>query len=331
MTTTQKNNSNSILHDKTRMCIFPIPKNRQELWDFYKMQRTVGWEAEEISFAKDVQHFKTLTSQEQWFVEHIMAFFAIGDGYVIENLIGNFTQEFDCTEIQYNYGWQAQIEQVHAETYAKQIDAIITDPKRKAELFAKFHQLPAIKKKTDWITQWMDGKQSIGERLVAFAAVEGILFSGSFCAIYWLKERGLMPGLSQANDLISRDEGLHTDLACLINKYLNKDERADTQTVHKIIKSAVETEKSFICDALPCSLIGMNSKLMSNYIEFVADRLCVQLGHPKPYFTANPFTFMIRISLSSKKNFFELTPTEYGKAGVGFTEEETTIGFDAAF
>ena len=312
------------------MCVFPIPKNRQRLWDFYKLQRTVGWEAEEISFVKDVQHFKEeLNNNEQYFVENILAFFALGDGFVIENLNGNFTQEFNSTEIQYNYGWQTQIEQVHAETYAKQIDAIITDPIRKAELFAG--HLPAIKKKTSWIEKWMDSSKSIGDRLVAFAAVEGILFSGSFCAIYWLKERGIMPGLSQANMLIARDEGLHTDLACLINTYLNKNERATTETVHKIITSAVETEKSFICDALPCSLIGMNSKLMGTYIEFVADRLCVQLGHPKPYFSSNPFPFMERMALISKSNFFELTPTEYGKAGVGFTEKETEIDFDADF
>jgi ribonucleotide reductase beta subunit family protein with ferritin-like domain len=322
----------SILNDKTRMCLFPIQSNRQEIWEFYKLQQSVFWSAEETRFIIDREHYKNkLNDKERYFIKNILAYFAVGDGYVIANLMENFTSEFNSTEVIYNYNFQTMIEQVHAEVYAKTIDALIEDSGEKSKCFAVNGEMPAIKRKTEWIKQWMDTSKSIGERLIAFAAVEGVLFSGSFCSIFWLKERGLMPGLAHANALISRDEGLHTDFACMLNRYLAPTERAGTETVHQIIKSAVAMEKQFIIDALPCSLIGMNSCLMGQYIEFVADRLCLQLGHDKIYHSKNPFPFMERMSIDAKVNFFERDVAEYAKAGVGLTDQECEISFTDDF
>ena len=321
----------SVTQDQTRKCLLPIPANRKELWKFYKLQLSLFWVAEETTFTTDIEDYRRMSPQEQHFVKNILCYFAVGDGYIIENLMEKFTSEFTSLEVVYNYNAQTLIEQVHAEVYAKIIDAIVTDPTEKSKCFAETSELPIVKMKTNWIANWMNSSRPIGERLIAFAAVEGILFSGSFCAIYWLKEKGIMPGLAHANDLIARDEGMHTDLAVLINEHLSSDERASTKIVHEIIKSAVEVEKAFIVDSLPCSMIGMNCKLMSTYIEFVADRLSVQLGHGKIYEATNPFTFMELQSVSKKSNFFEREVAEYSKANAGLAADAAEIVFDGDF
>lgn len=323
----------SILRDKSRLCVLPIPPKNMPFWDFYKKQRACGWEPEEVILTEDTVHWQTrLTKNEQHFIERVLAFFAVSDGIVLENLIGQFSAEVPALEVQYNYIYQAQIEQVHAEVYARFIDAFIEDDAKKNRLFDATTSMPCVARKGDWARKWMDKEcASFGVRLVAFAAVEGILFSGSFCAIYWLKERGLMPGLSHANELIARDEGMHTDFAVLINKHLAPSERATEKQAHEVIGEAVQVEKGFIIEALPASLIGMNNKLMSEYIEFVADRLLLQLGHAPLFNASNPFDFMERISLRSKQNFFEKQVANYGKAFVGQTDEDCIFDIGCTF
>lgn len=325
--------SRSILRDESRLCVLPIPKKNIPFWDFYKRQRSCGWEPEEVTLTEDaIQWQERLTKNEKHFIERILAFFAVSDGIVLENLIGQFSSEVRALEVQYNYIYQAQIEQVHAEVYARFIDAFIETDEKKHELFRATTSLPCVARKSEWARKWMNPEiAKFGVRLVAFAAVEGILFSGSFCAIYWLKERGLMPGLSHANELIARDEGMHTDFAVLLNEHLAPSEQATQEQAYAVIREAVAVEKSFIIDALPASLIGMNNKLMGQYIEFVADRLLVQLGHSVMFRTTNPFDFMERISMRSKKNFFEGKVADYGKAFVGQTDADCEFGIDSAF
>ena len=297
-----------LTENPNRYVMFPISDN--EIWSHYKKMMDCFWRAEEIDLSKDLKHWKTLNKDEQHFIKHVLAFFAGSDGIVLENLGQRFLSEVQLPEARATYGFQLMMENVHSETYSLLIDTYIKEEAEKTKLFKAIENFPCIKKKADWAIKWIqDNRSSFGTRLVAFAAVEGIFFSGSFCSIYWLKKRGLMPGLTFSNELISRDEGMHTDFAvCLFNKLLKKPKRAK---VVEIIKEAVAIEKEFICEALPCKLIGMNQKLMSQYIEFVADRLVVQLGFSKIYKVNNPFDFMEMISLEGKTNFFEKRVGDY--------------------
>ena len=299
--------------NKDRFVIFPIQHN--DIWQFYKKHEASFWTAEEIDLSADLVDWdKKLTDDERYFIKHVLAFFAASDGIVNENLAENFLHEVQYTEARFFYGFQIAIENIHSETYSLLIDTYIKDPIEKDKLFHAIDTLDCVKKKAEWALKWID-KGGFAERLVAFAAVEGIFFSGSFCSIFWLKKRGLMPGLTFSNELISRDEGLHCDFACLLyTKHLIN--KLPKKTVEKIITDAVEIEKEFVSDALPVNLIGMNAKLMQQYIEFVADRLLVELGNEKVYNATNPFDFMEMISLQGKTNFFEKRVGEYQKAGV---------------
>jgi ribonucleoside-diphosphate reductase subunit M2 len=287
-----------------------FPLQDHDIWSLYKKMFDCMWRAEEIDLSKDLVHWKTLNSNEQHFIKMILAFFAASDGIVLENLGMRFLSEVQLPEARAAYGFQLMMENVHSETYSLLIDTYIKDSTEKKKLFEALDNFACIKKKADWAIKWINDKRSsFAARLVAFAAVEGIFFSGAFCSIYWLKKRGLMPGLTFSNELISRDEGMHTDLAVMLFNKLNK--KLNKQKIKEIIKEAVAIEKEFICEALPCKLIGMNSKLMSQYIEFVADRLLTQLGCTKEYKSANPFDFMEMISLEGKTNFFEKRVGDY--------------------
>jgi len=287
--------------NKNRFVLFPIEHN--DIWSFYKKAEASFWTAEEIDLSQDLSDWENrLTDNEKHFIKHVLAFFAASDGIVNENLAENFLSEVQYTEAKFFYGFQVAIENIHSETYSLLIDTYIKDSKEKAGLFNAIDTLECVRKKADWALRWIE-KGSFAERLVAFAAVEGIFFSGSFCSIFWLKKRGLMPGLAFSNELISRDEGLHCDFACLLyTKHLVN--RLPKEQVIEIIKDAVEIEKEFILEALPVKLIGMNSDLMSQYIEFVADRLLLELGADKVYNVSNPFDFMDMISIEGKTNFF---------------------------
>lgn len=296
-----------------RFVLFPIVHD--DIWKFYKKAEASFWTAEEIDLAQDlVDWSEKLNDDERHFIKHVLAFFAASDGIVNENLAENFLSEVQYTEAKFFYGFQVTIENIHSETYSLLIDTYIQDSKEKDYLFHAIDNIPCVKKKADWALRWID-EGSFAERLIAFAAVEGIFFSGSFCSIFWLKKRGLMPGLSFSNELISRDEGLHCDFACLLYNHhlVNK---LSKETVTKIITDAVEIEKEFVTDAIPVKLIGMNADLMKQYIEFVADRLLAELGCSKVYNSANPFDFMDMISIQGKTNFFEKRVAEYQKAGV---------------
>lgn len=299
--------------NKDRFVLFPI--QHHDIWEFYKKAEASFWTAEEIDLQADLQDWnEKLNDDERHFVKHVLAFFAASDGIVNENLAENFLSEVQYTEAKFFYGFQVAIENIHSETYSLLIDTYIKDSKEKDYLFHAIDNLPPVKKKAEWALRWID-QGSFAERLVAFAAVEGIFFSGSFCSIFWLKKRGLMPGLSFSNELISRDEGLHCDFACLLyTKHLVN--QMPKEKIQKIIVNAVEIEKEFILEALPVRLIGMNSELMGQYIEFVADRLLVELGNEKVYGASNPFDFMEMISMQGKTNFFEKRVGEYQKAGV---------------
>jgi len=291
--------------------LFPIRPSEQHLYDMYKKSVASFWTPEEISFVKDAEDWAKLTDNEIHFITHVLAFFAGSDGIVMENLVRRFQGEVDSQVVKLFYSFQNAMEGIHSETYSLLIDTYVKNEEEKAKLFNAISTIPCIGKKADWALQWMNSEQSFGTRLVAFACVEGIFFSGAFCAIFWLKKRGLLPGLTFSNELISRDEGLHTQFAvALFHTLPNKPEPI---WIEKIITGAVKLEKEFICEALPCSLIGMNSKMMSQYIEFVADRLAVQLGLNKLYNTANPFDFMELISLEGKANFFEKKVSEYSR------------------
>ena len=303
-----------ILQENTnRFVLFPIQHN--DIWSFYKKAEASFWTAEEIDLSSDLIDWDSkLNDDERHFIKHVLAFFAASDGIVNENLAQNFLSEVQYTEAKFFYGFQLAAENIHSETYSLLIDTYIKDTAEKTHLFNAIETLDCVKKKADWALRWID-KGSFAERLVAFAAVEGIFFSGSFCSIFWLKKRGLMPGLSFSNELISRDEGLHCDFACLLyTKHLV--EKLPKEMVMEIIIDAVAIEKEFVTDSLPVKLIGMNSDLMGQYIEFVADRLLVELGNPRVFNTANPFDFMEMISLQGKANFFEKRVGEYQKAGV---------------
>lgn len=299
--------------NNNRFVLFPI--QHDDIWAFYKRAEASFWTAEEIDLAQDLVDWENkLNNDEKHFIKHILAFFAASDGIVNENLAENFLSEVQYTEAKFFYGFQVAIENIHSETYSLLIDTYIKDTSEKNYLFNAIDTLDCVRKKADWALRWIENG-SFAQRLVAFAAVEGIFFSGSFCSIFWLKKRGLMPGLSFSNELISRDEGLHCDFACLLynNHVFNK---LSKDEIKQIITDAVEIEKEFILDALPVKLIGMNSDLMSQYIEFVADRLLNELGNEKIYNTANPFDFMDMISIQGKTNFFEKRVGEYQKAGV---------------
>lgn len=295
----------------------------------YKQAEASFWTAEEIDLSPDLADWEKLNDNERHFIKHVLAFFAASDGIVNENLAEQFLSEVQVPEARCFYGFQIAIENIHSETYSLLIDTYIKDTKEKDYLFNALENVPCVKKKADWALKWINNNDSFAARLIAFAAVEGIFFSGSFCSIFWLKKRGLMPGLTFSNELISRDEGLHCDFACLLYSMLNN--KLEEYEVRGIITDAVAIEKEFIMDALPVSLIGMNGKLMAEYIEFVADRLLVTLGYSKAYGTSNPFPWMDMISLQGKTNFFEKRVAEYQKAGVMSNKEDQVFTLDEDF
>jgi len=309
-----------------RFTMFPI--RHDDMWKMYKMAVASFWTAEEIDLQDDLKHWNTLTDDEKHFVTHVLAFFSSSDGIVMENLAARFLTDVDVPEARAFYSFQMFIETVHSEVYAQLLDTFVKDEDERARLFGAIETIPCIRAKATWAMRWIGSESTFGERLVAFACVEGIFFSGSFCAIYWLKKRGLMPGLSFSNELISRDEGLHRDFACLLHNRLGElgHDAPDESRVLEIVREAVEIEKSFVCDALPVRLIGMNDELMKQYIEFVADHLLSQLGVKKLYETTNPFEWMELISLQGKTNFFEKRVGEYQKNGVMSTLEASAAG-----
>ena len=312
-----------------RHVIFPI--EHADIWAKYKQHMSVFWIPEEIDLSKDVAHWKEkLNDNERHFIKHILGFFAGSDGIVMENLAMRFTREIGIPEAKFFYACQNLMETVHSETYSLLIDTYIENKQEKYDLLHAIQTIPCVQKKAEWALQWIDSKEAtFATRLLAFAVIEGIFFSGAFCSIYWLKSRGIMPGLTTSNELIARDEGLHTEFACLLySKLVTKLSKTDA---HKIIREAVKIEKQFITKALPCELIGMNGKLMAEYIEFVADRLTVQLGYPKIYHAKNPFDFMERISLEAKDNFFEKRVTTYAKANTNGKADEKKFAMDADF
>lgn len=296
-----------------RFVVFPI--KFPDVWQFYKKAEASFWTAEEIDLSKDIAHWEKLKDDERHFISHVLAFFAASDGIVNENLVERFSQEVQITEARCFYGFQIAMENVHSETYSLLIDTLIKDPVERDYLFNAIETMPAVKRKADWALRWInDQNATFAERVIAFAAVEGIFFSGSFASIFWLKKRGVMPGLTFSNELISRDEGLHCDFACLMYKHLVH--KPSQETIHDIIKDAVNIEVEFLTDALPVSLIGMNKNLMKQYIQFVADRLLLELQCDKVWNVSNPFDFMENLSLEGKSNFFEKRVAEYQKLGV---------------
>jgi ribonucleoside-diphosphate reductase beta chain len=310
-----------------RFVVFPI--QHHDLWEFYKKSEASFWTAEEIDLAADLVDWRSrLNDDERHFVKHVLAFFAASDGIVNENLAENFVKEVQYPEAKFFYGFQIMMENIHSETYSLLIDTYITDPEEKMHLFRAVDTIPAVAKKAEWALRWIKNS-TFQERLIAFAAVEGIFFSGSFCSIFWLKKRGLMPGLSFSNELISRDEGSHTDFAVHLhnNHVVNK---VSEERIKEIILSALEIEKEFIIDALPVKLIGMNSDLMKQYLEFVSDRLLSDLGCAKVFNSTNPFDFMVNIALNGKTNFFEKRVGEYQKAGVK-SGGDTAFSLDTDF
>lgn len=313
--------------NKDRFVILPI--NYPRIWEMYKKHEASFWTAEEIDLSDDLKHWENLNDGERHFISHVLAFFAASDGIVNENLAVNFMSEVQVPEARCFYGFQIMMENIHSETYALLIDTYIKDPVEKDRLFHAIDTVPAVKKKAEWALRWIENG-TFAERLVAFAAVEGIFFSGSFCSIFWMKKRGLMPGLTFSNELISRDEGLHCEFACLLYSMLNQ--KLSKQEATQIITDAVEIEREFVTDALPVNLIGMNAKLMSQYIEFVADRWLVELGYDKVYNAINPFDFMEMISLQGKTNFFEKRVGDYQKSGVlNATTETKAFSLDEDF
>jgi ribonucleoside-diphosphate reductase beta chain len=315
--------------NKDRFVIFPI--KHQDIWEWYKKQEACIWTAEEIDLHTDLNDWNNkLNADEKYFIKHILAFFAASDGIVNENLAENFVSEVQYPEAKFFYGFQLMMENIHSETYSLLIDTYVKDEAEKDELFHAIDNFPAIREKADWALKWIQS-DSFAERLIAFAAVEGIFFSGSFCSIFWLKKRGLMPGLTFSNELISRDEGMHCDFAVHLHNHhlVNKVPKA---RITEIITNALDIERKFITESLPASLIGMNATLMTQYLEFVTDRLLVELGCDRVYNSSNPFDFMDMISLQGKTNFFEKRVAEYQKAGVMNSDSEASkISFDADF
>ena len=314
-----------LVPDDNRFVMFPIKHN--DIWEMYKKQIDCFWRAEEIDLSKDLTNWESLNADERHFISMILAFFAASDGIVLENLASRFMSEIQVSEARAFYGFQIAMENVHSETYSLLIETYIKDKDEKSRLFNAIEHFPCIKKKSDWAQKWIhDNRSSFATRLVAFACVEGIFFSGAFCSIYWLKKRGLMPGLTFSNELISRDEALHCEFAILLYSKLLK--KVDKARIHELIKEAVDIETEFICDALPCRLIGMNSEMMTQYIQFVADRLCVQLGYKKIYNVSNPFDFMELISLESKTSFFERRSDAYALANKTGVNEAFSLNED---
>jgi len=312
-----------------RFVIFPI--QHDDIWEWYKKMQACIWTAEEIDLHQDLNDWNNkLSDDERYFIKHVLAFFAASDGIVNENLAENFVNEVQYSEAKFFYGFQIMMENIHSETYSLLIDTYVKDNEEKDKLFRAIEVFPAIKKKADWALQWIES-DSFAERLIAFAAVEGIFFSGSFCSIFWLKKRGLLPGLTFSNELISRDEGMHCDFAVHLHNHhlINK---VPKERIRAIIVDALNIEREFVTESLPVSLIGMNANLMTQYLEFVTDRLLVELECEKEYNTANPFDFMDMISLQGKTNFFEKRVGDYQKAGVMETDKENSkISFDAEF
>lgn len=316
-----------LLPSNDRFVLFPI--EHKDIWEAYKQHLAMFWTAEELDLADDLKDWENLNENEKHFLKHVLAFFAASDGIVNENLAVNFSNEVQWPEARCFYGFQIMIENIHAETYSLLIDTYIKDEAEKNHLFKAMETIPSVMKKAEWALKWTDkDKASFAERLIAFAAVEGIHFSGSFCAIYWLKQRGIMKGLTFSNELISRDEGLHRDFACLLHSKLN--EQVPEPVALDIITEAVEIEKDFVTNALPVSLLGMNANKMCEYIEFVADHLLTSLGYATHYGTANPFTWMEMISMQGKTNFFERRVGEYQKAGVT-SNSDTKFSMDEDF
>jgi ribonucleoside-diphosphate reductase beta chain len=305
-----------LTENRNRFVLFPI--EHHDIWDYYKKAESVFWTAEEIDLSSDLIDWERLNDGEKYFVKNVLAFFAASDGIVNENLAENFVSEVQYTEAKFFYGFQIMMENIHSETYSLLIDTYIKDKEEQNYLFNAIDTIPAVQKKAQWALKWI-GSESFIERLIAFAAVEGIFFSGSFCSIFWLKKRGLMPGLSFSNELISRDEGLHCDFA--VHLYNNHIENKLTKDrIMEIIGSALEIEKEFITESLPVDLIGMNKDLMKQYLEYVADRLLVDLGVGKVYNSENPFDFMQNIAMENKTNFFEKRVSDYSKSAVGVNE-----------
>jgi len=322
-----RNNTEPILtRNDNRFVMFPI--EHQDIWEMYKKSVDCFWRAEEIDLSKDSLHWESLNHDEKYFISMILAFFAASDGIVLENLATRFMGDVQVAEARAFYGFQIAMENIHSQTYSLLIETYIKNSEEKHRLFNALEYFPCIQKKGDWAQKWInDNRSGFATRLIAFACIEGIFFSGAFCSIYWLKKRGLMPGLTFSNELISRDEALHTEFAILLYKKLVK--KLPKARIHEIIKEAVEIENEFICEALPCRLIGMNAGLMTQYIQFVADRLCLQLGYDKIYNVSNPFDFMELISLESKTNFFEKRVDAYALATK--TMEGDVFEFNADF
>lgn len=315
--------------NEDRFVIFPIKYH--SLWEMYKKQEAVFWTAEEIDLVQDIADWEKLNNNERHFISQVLGFFAASDGIVNENLAARFASEVQIPEARTFYYLQMAIEAIHAETYSLLIDTYVKNSAEKDKLFHAMNKIPAIAKKARWALHWINSKRSFAERLIAFCAVEGIFFSGSFCAIFWLKKRGLMPGLCTSNEFISRDEALHCEFACLLHQHLQEENRCDQATIKTIISDAVEIEKEFISSALPVSLIGMNAEMMQQYIEYVADFWMVRLGQNKIYGSENPFDWMELISLEGKTNFFEKRVSEYQKPGVMHDREDNVFTLEADF
>lgn len=311
-----------LTEEENRLTIFPIKHNN--IWEMYKKAVSSFWSVEEIDLSKDIDHFNSLSDNEKFFIKNILAFFSSSDTIVNINLGERFLSEVKPLEAKFFYGFQMAIENIHSETYSLLIDTYIKDPVEKDNCFNAIQTISCIKKKADWCFKWIDDKDStFSQRLIAFAIVEGVFFSGAFCSIFWLKERGLMPGLAFSNELISRDEGMHVEFAVLLYSMIQN--RLDEKIVHEIMREAVELEKEFITESIPCSMLGMNADLMKTYIEFVADRLLSQLNYSKIWNSNNPFPFMERISIETKSNFFEGRVSQYSKANVGTKQSHAEI------
>ncbi len=315
--------------NEDRFVLFPIKYH--SVWEMYKNHMAVFWTAEEIDLVPDLADWEKLNDNERHFITHVLAFFAASDGIVNENLAQRFYNDVQIPEARCFYGFQIAMENIHSETYSLLIDTYVKDPVEKDKLFHAVEHFDCVSKKAKWALDWISSKNSFAERLVAFAAIEGIFFSGSFCSIFWLKKRGLMPGLCSSNEFISRDEGLHCEFAVLLHSLLSDEEKASPETIKKIMMEAVEIEKEFILESLPVSLIGMNKELMGQYIEYVADFWMDRLGTPKQYNTENPFDWMELISLEGKTNFFEKRVSEYQKPGVLTDKTLNTFTLDAEF
>jgi ribonucleotide reductase beta subunit family protein with ferritin-like domain len=312
-----------------RFVLFPIEYH--SIWEMYKNHMAVFWTAEEIDLSADLPDWEKLTDNERHFISHVLAFFAASDGIVNENLALRFYNDVQVAEARCFYGFQIAMENIHSETYSLLIDTYIRNPREREDLFNAVQTLPCVAKKADWAMKWINSDKSFAHRLIAFAAIEGIFFSGSFCAIFWLKKRGLMPGLCTSNEFISRDEGLHCEFACHLHNLLTKEEQISPETITEIVTEAVEIEKEFISEALPVSLIGINAKSMTQYIEFVADHWLLQMGAKKYYNSTNPFDWMELISLEGKTNFFEKRVSEYQKSGVLGEKDGQNFTLDAEF